>query len=117
MKMRALVTGGAGFIGSHIVEELIKRGDDVRVLDNFSSGKRENLENLAARPEIIAGDLRDADTVASAVRGMDVVFHLAALVSVAQSMLNAQACFNTNAGGTVTLLEACRHGGVGKVVL
>jgi UDP-glucose 4-epimerase len=115
--VKALVTGGAGFIGSHIVEELLNRGDFVRVLDNFSSGKRENLENLKGHPEIVEGDLRDAVTVQSAVRGIEVVYHLAALVSVAQSMQDAQTCFNTNAGGTVTLLEASRQAGVRKVIL
>lgn len=115
--MKALVTGGAGFIGSHIVEELLDRGDIVRVLDNFSSGKRENLENLHGHPEVVEGDLRDAETVQSAVRGVEVVFHLAALVSVVHSMQDAKTCFDTNAGGTITLLEASRQAGVRKVVL
>jgi len=115
--MRVLVTGGAGFIGSHIVEELLRRGDTVRVLDNFSNGKRENLQGLPGKPEIIEGDLRDASTVRAAVSGVDLVFHLAAFVSVAQSMLDPETCFAVNVGGTVTLLEAARRARVRKVVL
>ena len=82
--MNYLVTGGAGFIGSHITQELLKRGEKVRVFDNFSSGKRENLKGLDI--EIIEGDLRDASRVAEAVRGMDIIFHEAAFVSVPESM-------------------------------
>jgi UDP-glucose 4-epimerase len=79
--MKYLVTGGAGFIGSHITRTLLERGDQVRILDNFSSGKRENLKGLDV--ELIEGDLRDASKVAEAVKGMDIVFHEAAFVSVA----------------------------------
>ena len=115
--MRALVTGGAGFIGSHIVEELLKRGDAVRVLDNFSSGKRQNLETLHGELDILEGDLRDPRAIRSAVRGVDLVFHLAAFVSVPQSMQDPETCFAVNVGGTVTLLEAARQAGVRKVVI
>jgi nucleoside-diphosphate-sugar epimerase len=115
--MRALVTGGAGFIGSHIVDELLQQGNSVRVLDNFSSGKRENLASLHGDLEIHEGDLRDVQAVKSAARDMDVVFHLAAFVSVPQSMVEPEDCFATNVGGTVALLEASRQAGVRKVVL
>jgi len=124
--MRALVTGGAGFIGSHLVEELLRDGAFVRVLDNFSSGKRENLEDLRGSPgsltgqgnlEILEGDLREAGTVRASVRDMDLVFHLAAFVSVPQSMSDPETCFAVNVGGTVDLLEAARQAGVRKVVL
>ena len=124
--MRTLVTGGAGFIGSHIVEELLRRGDTVRVLDNFSSGTRENLEAFRGSPgsstgqgnlEILEGDLRDAGTVKASVRDMDLVFHLAAFVSVPQSMSDPETCFAVNVGGTVALLEAARRAGARKVVL
>ncbi len=133
--MRTLVTGGAGFIGSHIVEELLRRGDSVRVLDNFSSGTRENLEAFHGSPgfsrvvpvpgrgagqgnlEILDGDLRDAGTVKSAVRDMELVFHLAAFISVPQSMSDPETCFAVNVGGTVALLEAARRAGARKVVL
>ncbi len=115
--MRALVTGGAGFIGSHIVEELLQMGASVRVLDNFSTGKRENLDALKGALEIQEGDLRDTDTVKAAVINMDLVFHLAAFVSVPQSMLEPENCFSINVAGTATLLEAARQAGVRKVVL
>lgn len=115
--MRALVTGGAGFIGSHIVEELLRRGVSVRVLDNFSSGKRENLAALDGDLEILEQDLRDEKAVKAATRDVEFVFHLAAFISVPQSMLDPQECFKTNVGGTVSLLEAARQAGVRKVVL
>jgi nucleoside-diphosphate-sugar epimerase len=122
-----LVTGGAGFIGSHIVEKLLSDGASVRVLDNFSSGRRENLRFERPNPadpapiegqlEILEGDLRDAEIIKAAMRGIDLVFHLAAFVSVSQSMIDPQNCFDVNVGGTVTLLEAARQEGVRKVVL
>ena len=114
--MRALVTGGAGFIGSHIVEELLRRGDSVRVLDNFSSGKRENLDALPGMPEVFEGDLRDPAAVKAAVRGVDVVFHLAAFISVPESMVDPETCFAINVGGTNNLFEASRQAGVRKLV-
>src|SRR5512140_1269960 len=118
---KILVTGGAGFIGSHIVEELLASGASVRVFDNFSSGKRENLEfkaaALAGTLEIAEGDLREAEAVRAAVRGVERIFHLAAFVSVAQSMSEPQDCFDVNVNGTVNLLEAARREGVRKVVL
>jgi UDP-glucose 4-epimerase len=115
--MRALVTGGAGFIGSHIVEALLRDGASVRILDNFSSGKRENLEALQGDLEILEGDLRDIRAIRAAARDVDLIFHLAAFVSVPQSMLEPEACFAINVAGTVTLLEAARQAGVRKVVL
>ncbi len=119
---KILVTGGAGFIGSHIVEELLLSGASVRVLDNFSSGRRENLVFQQANEtegglEILEGDLRDTSVVNAAVRGVDLVFHLAAFVSVAQSMSEPQNCFDVNVTGTIGLLEAARREGVRKVVL
>lgn len=115
--MRALVTGGAGFIGSHIVEELLREGASVRVLDNFSSGKRENLEGFQGDLEILQGDLRDPQAIRAATKDVNMVFHLAAFVSVPQSMSEPEACFAINVAGTVTLLEAARQTGVRKVVL
>ncbi len=88
--MKYLVTGGAGFIGSHISRTLLENGNKVRILDNFSSGKRENLKGQDV--EIIEGDLRDASRVADAVKGMDIVFHEAAFVSVPESMEKPQEC-------------------------
>jgi UDP-glucose 4-epimerase len=115
--MHTLVTGGAGFIGSHIVEQLLQRGDTVRVLDNFSTGIRKNQEPLQANIEILEGDLRDIGAVNEAVRGVELIFHLAAFISVSQSMVDPETCFAVNVGGTVALLEAARRSGVRKVVL
>ena len=77
-----LITGGAGFIGSHLTNELVQQGHHVRVLDNFSTGKRENLDNVLNGMELIEGDIRDLETVQSATRDVDFVLHHAALVSV-----------------------------------
>jgi nucleoside-diphosphate-sugar epimerase len=120
--MMYLVTGGAGFIGSHLVHTLLRQGFTVRVLDNFSTGKRENLEGLkeqfgSARFEVLEGDLRDASLVAEAVRGVEVVFHEAAFVSVPQSMDDPQTCFDINITGTSRLLDAARAAGVQRAVI
>jgi nucleoside-diphosphate-sugar epimerase len=115
--MRALVTGGAGFIGSHIVEELLREGASVRVLDNFSTGKRENLDTIQGDLEILQGDLRDPQAIKAAARDVDWIFHLAAFISVPLSMQDPETCFAINVAGTVSLLEAARQGGVRKVVL
>jgi UDP-glucose 4-epimerase len=114
--MRYLVTGGAGFIGSHIVEALLEQGSQVRVLDNFSTGKRENLERIRPRIEVLEADLRDRAQVEEAVRGVDVIFHEAAFVSVPQSMQEPDECFEVNVTGTSRLLEAARRAGVRRVV-
>jgi len=120
--MRYLVTGGAGFIGSHIVRTLLEQGTDVRVLDNFSTGKRENLAGLTekfngSRFEVHEGDLRDRAFVRIAVRDVDVVFHEAAFVSVPESMEKPQDCFDVNVAATVALLDAAREAGVRRVVI
>jgi UDP-glucose 4-epimerase len=115
--MRTLVTGGAGFIGSHIVEELLRRGHTVRILDNFSTGTRKNTEVFQGNVEILEGDLRDAKIVKEAVRDVEQVFHLAAFISVPQSMTDPETCFAVNVGGTVNLLEAARQAGSRKVVI
>ena len=120
--MKALVTGGAGFIGSHIVQTLLEQGQQVRVLDNFSTGKRENLEELRQRfdgdqLEVLEGDVRDASIVNQAVRGVDVIFHEAAFVSVPQSMEEPQACFDVNLTGTSLLFDAARRAGVRRAVV
>ena len=88
--MKYLITGGAGFIGSHIARALLEQGADVRVLDNFSSGKRENLKGLDV--EILEGDLRNASVVTRAVQSVEVIFHEAAFVSVPESMEKPQEC-------------------------
>ncbi len=120
--MKYLVTGGAGFIGSHIVRTLLEQGQSVCVLDNFSTGKRENLADLTRqfngeRFEILEGDLRDASRVEEAVRGVKVIFHEAAFVSVPQSMDEPQTCFDVNITGTSRLFDMARAAGVRRVVV
>lgn len=110
-----LVTGGAGFIGSHISRTLLENGNKVRILDNFSSGKRENLKGQDV--EIIEGDLRDVSKVADAVKGMDIIFHEAAFVSVPESMEKPLECLDINVTGTSILFEAARKAGVKRVVV
>ncbi|MBI2757261.1 MAG: SDR family NAD(P)-dependent oxidoreductase [Chloroflexi bacterium] len=117
-----LVTGGAGFIGSHIVRALLEQGASVRVLDNFSSGKRENLKGLenlknGGRLEVREGDVRDVSKVAEAVRGVEVIFHEAAFVSVPESMEKPQDCFDVNITGTSVLFEAARKADVRRAVI
>ncbi|RME07027.1 MAG: SDR family oxidoreductase [Anaerolineae bacterium] len=113
----SLVTGGAGFIGSHIVEALLRRGDRVRVLDNFSTGRRENLAAVAGDVEILEGDLRDREAVRRAVQGAELIFHQAAFVSVPLSVADPETCFAVNVRGTFNLLEAARQAGARRVVL
>src|SRR5215213_4279301 len=120
--MKYLVTGGAGFIGSHIVHTLLEQGSSVRVFDNFSTGKRENLEGLtrqfdADQFEVFEGDLRNASDVEKAVRGVEVIFHEAAFVSVPQSMEEPQTCFDVNITGTSRLFDAARTAGVRRAVV
>lgn len=114
--MRYLVTGGAGFIGSHIAEALLERGGQVRVFDNFSTGKRENLESIASQIEVLEADLRDRAAVEQAVKGVDVIFHEAAFVSVPQSMQEPEECFDVNVTGTSALFETARRAGVRRIV-
>ncbi len=111
-----LVTGGAGFIGSSIVEELVRRGEQVRVLDNFSTGRRDNLNPLLEQIELIEGDLRDLPTVRQAVEGVDYVLHHAALASVQRSVDDPLAAHAANTTGTLHLLVAARDAGVRRVV-
>jgi nucleoside-diphosphate-sugar epimerase len=120
---RYLVTGGAGFIGSHIVEALVTHGEQVRVLDDFSTGKRENLERATSVTEsrgsldVIEGDVRDLDTVRQATAGVDLVVHLAAIVSVQQSMADPLTTHAVNVTGTLNVLQAGREASVRRVVL
>jgi UDP-glucose 4-epimerase len=110
-----LVTGGAGFIGSNVAEALLRRGDKVRIFDDFSSGKRQNLRAIPAA-EVIEGDLRDMAAVQRAVKGVSGVFHQAALRSVPRSVDNPLATNDVNITGTLQLLMACRDAGVKRVV-
>jgi len=108
-----LVTGGAGFIGSHIVDELVRRGEPVRVLDNFSTGKRENLQSAI---EVIEGDIRDLDTVRRATRGVDYLLHQAALPSVPRSVTDPLTAHEVNVTGTLNVLISAREANVKRVV-
>jgi nucleoside-diphosphate-sugar epimerase len=111
-----LVTGGAGFIGSHIAARLIERGERVRIFDNFSTGKIENLAPLGFQAEVIKGDLRDAAALRRAMTGVEVVFHQAADPSVPRSMADPAACYESNVVGTVNVLQAAHEAGARRVV-
>jgi len=113
---RFLVTGGAGFIGSHIAETLVRRGDRVRVLDNLSTGHVSNMDSFRDRVEFIEGDLTDADALAKAVEGVDCIFHEAALASVPMSLEQPLATNAACVTGTVTLLAAAQKAKVRRVV-
>jgi len=118
MKMRVLVTGGAGFIGSHLVERLLNDGHEVHVLDNFSTGRRENLSHLKGhvRFSIQEGDVTDTQTVAKALVDIEWVFHLAALADIVPSIVNPMAYYQANVSGTATLLEGARNAGIKRLI-
>src|SRR5438067_13853330 len=107
-----LVTGGAGFIGSHLIEGLTAAGRRVRVLDNFDTGLASNLAGLKPAPEIITGDVADADAGKKAIEGVNVVFHLAALASVQKSVEAPAESHRVCGTGTLLLLDAARKAGV-----
>ncbi len=111
-----LVTGGAGFIGSHLVEALLERGHRVRVLDNFSTGDPSNLERVRQDIEVLEGDVIDFETTRRAVRGVEVVFHQAALASVPRSIADPLATHAACVTGTLQLLQSAREAGVRRVV-
>jgi len=114
--MEYLVTGGAGFIGSHIVEALLKSGQKVRVLDDFSTGKRQNLAPFVGDIRLIEGDIRDPNAVSKAVRGVDVIFHEAAVPSVPRSVREPRFTHDVNINGTLALLMEARDSGVSRFV-
>jgi UDP-glucose 4-epimerase len=114
--MRVLVTGGAGFIGSHLADALLRRGATVRVVDNFATGRRENIELLGDDVELVEGDLRSYERAHHAVRGCEVVFHQAALGSVPRSVQDPLTSNAANVDGTLNVLLAARDAGVRRVV-
>lgn len=112
-RSKVLITGGAGFIGSHIAA-LASQHADVRILDNFRSGFRENLRGIPH--ELIEGSIEDVAALKSAMEGIDYVFHLAAMISVPESMMKPQECVAVNTLGTLNVLEAAAQAGVNKLV-
>ncbi|MCW1916859.1 NAD-dependent epimerase/dehydratase family protein [Luteolibacter sp. GHJ8] len=112
--MKILVTGGSGFIGSHIVEHYQDKAEEIRVLDNLRTGYRKNLDGLKCH--FIEGSITDRDTVAKAVEGVDYIFHMAALVSVPESMAKPAECVDINVHGLLNVLEAAAAAGVKKLV-
>jgi len=113
---RWLVTGGAGFIGSHLVEELLRRGEQVRIADNFVTGNRENLAALGDGFDLVEGDLADLDVARRAVTGVDYVLHQAAIPSVPRSVADPMTSHIANVDATLALLVASRDAGVRRVV-
>ncbi len=116
MRPKTLVTGGAGFIGSSLARALLARGQSVRVLDNLSSGRRENLADLTGSIEWIEGDILDGPTLARAAEGVEVIFHQAAIPSVPRSVAAPLPSHDANATGTLRVLEAARANRVRRVV-
>ena len=114
--MKFLVTGGAGFIGSNIVEELLKRGHTVRVLDNFATGKRENLKEFEKDIELMEGDIRSYHIVRQAVKDIEVILHQAALPSVPRSINDPITTNEVNVMGTLNILDAAKDEGVKRIV-
>lgn len=112
---RYLITGGAGFIGSNIAQALLERGEETIIFDNFSTGRRENLEGLD-RVEVIEGDLRNPSDLGSALEGVDIVFHEGALPSVSKSIMDPVNSNKNNIDGTVNLLLAAKEAGVKRVI-
>jgi nucleoside-diphosphate-sugar epimerase len=111
-----LVTGGAGFIGSHLVDYLVQRGDAVRVLDDFSTGKEENIRHNLGKIELIRGSITDRDTVEESIKGVDFVLHHAAVASVPRSIDDPIRSSEIGIGGTLNLLVAARDAGVKRFV-
>jgi nucleoside-diphosphate-sugar epimerase len=113
---KCLVTGGAGFIGSHLIDELLAQGREVRTVDNFSTGDRRNLLHISGDVEIVEGDLRSFERAADAVEGCELVFHLAALPSVPRSVQDPLTSSAVNVTGTLNVLLAARNAGVRRVI-
>jgi nucleoside-diphosphate-sugar epimerase len=111
-----LVTGGAGFIGSSLAEALLAQGDTVRILDDFSSGRRSNVAGLSGKLDLVEGSIVDEKTVSTAMQGVEIVFHEAAIPSVPRSVERPQASMLANVQGTTVVLDVARRSGVRRVV-
>ncbi|MBC8146148.1 MAG: SDR family oxidoreductase [bacterium] len=114
--MHCLVTGGAGFIGNHIVRRLLELGHTVRVLDNLSTGKHANVSDIADRIDLVEGDVRSFHIVREVVEGIDVIFHQAALPSVPRSIKDPITTHEVGVNGTLNILQSARECGVGRVI-
>ena len=116
--MKYLVTGGAGFIGSHLVERLLEEGNSVTVIDNFSTGRPENLAEQKNNPKLklIEADISDFDRIAPYFKNIDKVFHIAALADIVPSIVNPINYYQSNVTGTMCVAEACRLSGVKKLL-
>ena len=114
--MKSLVTGGAGFIGSHLVDALLSKGDDITVLDNFSTGRPENLSHVKDEIKLVEADLSFYGTWTKYFKGVDRVFHLAALADIVPSIENPDTYYQANVTGTFNVMKACKKFNVGKVV-
>ncbi|MBK6532312.1 MAG: SDR family oxidoreductase [Deltaproteobacteria bacterium] len=114
--MKVLVTGGAGFIGGHLIDALLAQNAEVRVIDNFSTGRRENIDRVRNRIDFIEADICGPEAIARAVHGVELVFHEAAIPSVSRSVADPVASNQANVGGTVSVLNAARLAGVRKLV-
>lgn len=116
-RMKILVTGGAGFIGSHLAEELVRQKHEVRILDNFSSGNMENIRGISNKVDLLEGTITSKPVVDDAVKGCDYVFHEAAMVSVEESIKNPVKTWDINIRGTLLILSAAYRSGVKRVIL
>ena len=114
--MKSIVTGGSGFIGSHLCQKLVSLGHEVVVIDNFSTGKINNLEKIKKKIKIIKGDIRDYDTIKKLFKKVDNVFHLAALADIVPSIENPDDYFSTNVQGTFNVLKASKENNVRRFV-
>ncbi len=114
--MKILVTGGAGFIGSNLVEDLVSSGHEVRVLDDLSTGSLDNLADIRPPPDAVVQDIRDTEAVWDAMRDVEVVYHLAALPSVARSVTDPVTTHQVNVDGTLSVLQAARRARVRRIV-
>jgi len=114
--MKMLVTGGGGFIGSHLSQRLAELGHEVRILDNFSTGRRSNLDSVAAHVEVVEGDIRSYERASTAARGCDMVFHLAALPSVPRSVQDPLTSHESNVTGLLNVMLAARDAEVRRVI-